>query len=65
MESASGKKTKVFRGKQQIERLLAEHAQSGQSARAFCADQNIAAGTFYHWKVKYGKSSVSIKPQTC
>jgi hypothetical protein len=57
MESAGAKKTKVFRGKQQIERVLAEHAQSGQSARAFCADQNIAAGTFYYWKVKYAKSA--------
>jgi hypothetical protein len=51
------RKQKVFRGKQQIERLLAEHAQSGQSARAFCADQNIAAGTFCHWKVKYDKTA--------
>jgi hypothetical protein len=61
MESTGGRKTKVFRGKKQIERLLAEQAQSGQSARAFCAVQNIAVGTFYHWKGKYGKSSVSIK----
>lgn len=62
MESTGGKKTKVFRGKKQVERLLAEQAQSGQSARAFCAVQNIAVGTFYHWKKKYGKSSESIKP---
>jgi hypothetical protein len=63
MEStASHRKVKVFRGRQQIERLLAEQAQSGQSARAFCADKNIAVGTFYHWKEKYGKSRVSIKP---
>ena len=73
MESKSGKKTKVFRGKQQIEQLLAEQAQSGQSARTFCAAHNIAVGTFYHWKERYGKrgarknagfATVEIVPST-
>lgn len=61
MESKVGKKTKVFRGKQQIEQLLAEQAQSGQSARAFCAAHNIAVGTFYHWRERYGKSGAREK----
>ena len=61
MESKGVKKTKVFRGKPQIEQLLTEHVQSGQSARAFCAAHGIAVGTFYHWKEKYGKSKARKK----
>lgn len=61
MESKVGKKTKVFRTKQQIEHLLAEQAQSGQSARVFCAAHNIAVGTYYHWKEKYGKNGARKK----
>jgi hypothetical protein len=54
-------KTKIFRSKQEIERLLMEQAQSGLSVKAFCADIDIASGTFYHWKGKYAKGNVFIK----
>jgi hypothetical protein len=53
--SSSNKKAKTFKSKQEIELLLAEHAQSGQSVKAFCANLNIAEGTFYHWKKKFSK----------
>jgi hypothetical protein len=57
MESmANNKKVKVFRSKQEIEQLLKEHAQSGQSVKSFCAGLQISEGTFYHWKEKYAKS---------
>ena len=63
MEStANNKKVKVFRSKQEIEQLLIEHAQSGLSVKAFCAGLQIAEGTFYHWKEKYGKSKSGRKP---
>ena len=56
MEStASYKKVKVFRSKQEIKRLLKEHAQSGLSVKAFCAGLPIAEATFYHWKKKFSK----------
>lgn len=55
MESASRKKAKVFRSKQEIERILKEHAQSDLSVKAFCAGLHIAEGTFYNWKQKYSK----------
>ena len=62
MESTSNKKkVKIFRGKQEIERLLKEHVQSGLSVRAFCAGQGISDGTFHHWKKKYSKSRSSQK----
>jgi hypothetical protein len=58
MEStSSNKKVKAFRSKQEIELLLAEHAQSGQSVRVFCAGLHIAEGTFYHWKKKFSKDT--------
>ena len=57
MESTANKKVKVFRSKQDIKRLLKEHAQSDQSVKAFCAGLNIAEGTFYHWKHKFSKGS--------
>lgn len=57
MESiANNKKVKVFRSKQEIEKLLKEHAQSGQSVKSFCAGLQISEGTFYHRKEKYSKS---------
>lgn len=53
MEStANSKKAKVFRNKQEIERLLNEQSQSGLSVKAFCVGLNIAEGTFYNWKAK-------------
>jgi hypothetical protein len=56
MEStATHKKVKVFRSKQEIKQLLKEHAQSGLSVKAFCAGLPIAEGTFYHWKKKFSK----------
>lgn len=56
MEStAIHKKVKIFRSKQEIARLLKEHAQSGLSVKAFCAGLPIAEGTFYHWKKKFSK----------
>jgi hypothetical protein len=56
MEStATHKKAKTFRSKQEIARLLKEHAQSGLSVKAFCAELPIAEGTFYHWKKKFSK----------
>lgn len=61
MESTANKKAKVFRGKQEIDQLLKEHAESGQSVKAFCTAHNIAEGTFYHWKDKYAKSSTAEK----
>jgi hypothetical protein len=61
MESTANKNAKVFRSKQEIERLLMEHAQSGLSVKAFCADLDIASGTFYYWKGKYAKGNVLIK----
>ena len=54
--NGSNNKTKVFRSKQEIERLLIEHAQSGLSVKAFCARIHIADGTFYHWKKKFSKA---------
>ena len=54
-------KTKVFRSNQEIEQLLIEHAQSDQSVKAFCANLNIAEGTFYHWKKKFSKDKVATK----
>jgi hypothetical protein len=51
----SNTKTKVFRSKQEIERLLMDHAQSDQSVKAFCTNLKIAEGTFYHWKKKFSK----------
>ena len=76
MESKSlNKQIKVFRSKQEIERLLMEHAQSGLSVKAFCADLPIAEGTFYHWKKKFSKGSeatgkagfspIEIVPSAC
>jgi hypothetical protein len=57
MESIANKKNvKVFRSKQEIEQLLKEHAQSGQSVKSFCAGLQISEGTFYHWKDKYARS---------
>jgi hypothetical protein len=75
MEStANNKDVKVFRSKQEIEQLLIEHAQSRLSVKAFCADLNIAEGTFYHWKKKFSKdtgasgkagfASIEIVPST-
>jgi hypothetical protein len=62
MESTADSKTsKVFRGKQEIERLLIEHAQSGLSVKAFCASHHISYGTFYHWKEKFSKGSSKEK----
>ena len=55
MESAASKNSRVFRSKQEIARLLKEHAQSGLSVKAFCAGLPIAEGTFYHWKKKFSK----------
>lgn len=56
MEStATHKKVKIFRSKQEIERLLIEHSRSGLSVKAFCAGLPIAEGTFYHWKKKFSK----------
>lgn len=47
MEStASHKKIKVFRSKQEIARLLKEHAQSGLGVKAFCAGLPIAEASF-------------------
>ncbi len=58
MESiSSNKKGKAFRSKQAIELLIAEHAQSGQSVRVFCAGLHIAEGTFYHWKKTFSKDT--------
>ena len=58
MESmAKHKKIKFFRSKQEIEQLLEDWEKSGQSVKAFCADLNIADGTFYHWKKKFSKST--------
>lgn len=76
MELKSGNnKTKVFRSKQEIERLLVEHAQSGLSVKAFCSSIHIADGTFYHWKKKFSKASeaagktgfapIEIVPSAC
>jgi hypothetical protein len=60
MESKGIDKVKVFRSRQEIELLLMEHAQSGQSVKAFCAGLPIAEGTFYHWKKKFSKGSGTI-----
>ena len=61
MESkGNNKKAKVFRSKQEIERLLKEHAQSGLSIKSFCADLHISDGTFYHWKKKFSKHTRGI-----
>jgi hypothetical protein len=58
MEStANNKKVKVFRSKQEIERLLIEHAQSRLSVKAFCADLDFSEGTFYYWKKKFAKEA--------
>jgi hypothetical protein len=57
MESAASKNTRAFRSKQEIARLLKEHAQSGLSVKAFCAGLPIAEGTFYHWKKKFSKNT--------
>lgn len=58
MEStANHKKIKVFRSKQEIERLLTEQAQSGLSVKSFCEGLHIAEGTFYYWKQKLLKGS--------
>ncbi|WP_205514362.1 IS66 family insertion sequence element accessory protein TnpA [Longitalea arenae] len=76
MESNSiTKKAKVFRSKQEIKRLLMEHAQSGLSVKSFCAGLHIDDGTFYHWKKKYTKDTgaagktgfapVEIVPSAC
>jgi hypothetical protein len=63
MESiANNKKVKVFRSKQEIEQLLKEHAQSGQSVKSFCAGLHISEGTFYHWKEKYAKRVAMEQP---
>jgi hypothetical protein len=61
MELTADKKVKVFRSRQEIERLLVEQAQSGLSVKAFCAGVPIAEGTFYHWREKYGKSKCGQK----
>jgi len=62
MEStANNKKVKVFRSKQEIERLLQEWKKSGQSVKSFCAGLHISEGTFYHWKEKYAKGNVATK----
>jgi len=61
MELTAHKKVKVFRSKQEIERLLVEQAQSGLSVKAFCAGVQIAEGIFYHWREKYGKSKSGQK----
>lgn len=61
MESSSNKKVNIFRSKQEIEQLLKDHAQSGQSVKAFCAGLHIAEGTFYHWKHKFAKRGSAQK----
>lgn len=61
MESTANKKAKVFRSKQEIERLLQDWKKSGQSVKAFCTSLQISDGTFYHWKEKYLKSRTSPK----
>jgi len=61
MESTANKKVKVFRSKQEIERLLQEWKKSGKSVKAFCTDLQISEGTFYHWKEKYLKIRTSPK----
>lgn len=75
MESNGNKKVKIFRSKQEIELLLMEHAQSGQSVKTFCAGLPIAEGTFYYWKKKFSKCSgttgksgfspIEIVPSAC
>jgi hypothetical protein len=35
-----------------FEKLLQEQKESGLSVRNFCANQDIAVSTFYHWRKK-------------
>ena len=45
------------------QRLLAEQQASGISVTAWCAQQNIQAGTFYAWRKRLTASAPSPVPQ--
>ncbi|WP_369411610.1 IS66 family insertion sequence element accessory protein TnpA [Longitalea luteola] len=59
MEPAKAPKTRLFRSKEDIIRLLAECDQSRCSIKAFCDSHKIAPGTFYNWKQRYSKNTES------
>ena len=60
MEPAKDMKPRFFRSKEDILHLLTECDQCTESVKAFCNARDIAQGTFYHWKQKYGKANKTL-----
>lgn len=54
MVESKGSKTRIFRRKAEIVKILQEQTESGQNIRSFCGVRGIACGTFHRWKQKYG-----------
>lgn len=53
MEVNSGK-SRLFRSKSAMLKLLHEQQQSGLSIQTFCTQRSIASGSFHNWKKNYG-----------
>ena len=54
MDQQSGKKVRLFRKREAVLDIFAEHKKSGLSIKAFCDSNNIAAASFHNWKKKHG-----------
>lgn len=62
MTEGKVRKTRTFRGKTEILRILQEQTESGQNVKSYCAAQGIAGGTFHRWKQKYGTEHEIARP---
>ena len=53
-------KSRLFRSKSAILKLLHEQQQSGLSIQTFCAQHSLPSGSFHNWKKKYGAGDGSM-----
>jgi len=60
MEVSSNKVTRIFRSQAEIERLLDEQKQSGETIKTFCATHNLPQASFHNWRKKYSQQAKEI-----
>jgi len=49
----------LFRKREAVLDIFAEHKKSGLSIKAFCDSNNIAAASFHNWKKRHGNGKKS------
>jgi putative transposase len=54
--------TRVRRSRETWQRLVDEHAASGQTQRAFCAQRGISLASFGNWKRRLATEAASDDP---